>query len=395
MRPVLADTDSSFSGAEARVRRSERRPLRRHCGGCGRHLPDGAMRMEPVTNARLRAWRPFPAQRDASFRYRRILHSPARRRIGQDCTVSGHSGSIRVRGRRARRRGRHVSAVSAHFSIERGESWLCARVCRCTTCTRPGSGSTGCGAPSPPSCARAGSVTCRMRSSDRAITTTHGGPMACFFRRHAGIPSQRRGAPLCGSSRLRTTRLPVAKAIDTRVRWWCARRVASRPSAGCAAPYAHSIRSTPSPDTMRCERRSRRWREARGSSRARSRPAPTRGASRRSGDGRADVCAVDCVTWALLARHRPSALHGLRVIALTEPMPGLPLVTRRRLLRRDPRCHSSCARARLRAPGARRYARRAAHRRNFRFDPRHLRTAARDGARRCRIGISPPGVSVG
>ena len=44
-------------------------------------------------------------------------------------------------------------------------------------------------------------------------------------------------------------------------------------------------------------------------------------------DGRADVCAVDCVTWALLARHRPSALYGLRVMALTEPMPGLPLVT--------------------------------------------------------------------
>ena len=45
----------------------------------------------------------------------------------------------------------------------------------------------------------------------------------------------------------------------------------------------------------------------------------------RSGD--ADVCAVDCVTWALLARHRPSALNGLRVLALTEPVPGLPLVT--------------------------------------------------------------------
>ena len=43
--------------------------------------------------------------------------------------------------------------------------------------------------------------------------------------------------------------------------------------------------------------------------------------------GRADVCAVDCVTWALLARHRPSALDGLRVLAMTEPVPGLPLVT--------------------------------------------------------------------
>ena len=44
-------------------------------------------------------------------------------------------------------------------------------------------------------------------------------------------------------------------------------------------------------------------------------------------DGRADVCSIDCVTWALLARHRPSALQGLRVLAFTEPVPGLPFVT--------------------------------------------------------------------
>ena len=44
-------------------------------------------------------------------------------------------------------------------------------------------------------------------------------------------------------------------------------------------------------------------------------------------DGRADVCSVDCVTWALLARYRPSALTGLRVLAFTERMPGLPFVT--------------------------------------------------------------------
>ena len=43
--------------------------------------------------------------------------------------------------------------------------------------------------------------------------------------------------------------------------------------------------------------------------------------------GRADVCAVDCVTWALHARHRPSALTGLDVIRYTEPAPGLPFVT--------------------------------------------------------------------
>ena len=46
-------------------------------------------------------------------------------------------------------------------------------------------------------------------------------------------------------------------------------------------------------------------------------------------EGRADVCAVDCVTWALLARYRPSALAGLEVIRYTEPTPGLPFVTAR------------------------------------------------------------------
>ena len=45
--------------------------------------------------------------------------------------------------------------------------------------------------------------------------------------------------------------------------------------------------------------------------------------------GRADVCAVDCVTWALLARHRPASLSGLAVLARTGPAPGLPLVTGR------------------------------------------------------------------
>ena len=43
--------------------------------------------------------------------------------------------------------------------------------------------------------------------------------------------------------------------------------------------------------------------------------------------GRADVCAVDCVTWALLARHRPASLCGLAVLARTGPAPGLPFVT--------------------------------------------------------------------
>ena len=45
--------------------------------------------------------------------------------------------------------------------------------------------------------------------------------------------------------------------------------------------------------------------------------------------GRADVCAVDCVTWALLARHRSASLHGLEVLCRSEPVPGLPLVTAR------------------------------------------------------------------
>ena len=43
--------------------------------------------------------------------------------------------------------------------------------------------------------------------------------------------------------------------------------------------------------------------------------------------GRADVCAVDCVTWALLARYRPSSLSGLAVLVHTGPAPGLPFVT--------------------------------------------------------------------
>jgi ABC-type phosphate/phosphonate transport system substrate-binding protein len=44
--------------------------------------------------------------------------------------------------------------------------------------------------------------------------------------------------------------------------------------------------------------------------------------------GDADVCAVDCVTHALLNRYRPSALHGTRVMSYTPCCPGLPFVTR-------------------------------------------------------------------
>jgi ABC-type phosphate/phosphonate transport system substrate-binding protein len=45
--------------------------------------------------------------------------------------------------------------------------------------------------------------------------------------------------------------------------------------------------------------------------------------------GEADIAAIDCVTYALLQRHRPAAAAGLRVIGSTAPAPGLPLVTRR------------------------------------------------------------------
>jgi ABC-type phosphate/phosphonate transport system substrate-binding protein len=44
--------------------------------------------------------------------------------------------------------------------------------------------------------------------------------------------------------------------------------------------------------------------------------------------GQADVCAVDCVTHALIARYRPAALAGTRVMGETECAPGLPYVTR-------------------------------------------------------------------
>jgi ABC-type phosphate/phosphonate transport system substrate-binding protein len=44
--------------------------------------------------------------------------------------------------------------------------------------------------------------------------------------------------------------------------------------------------------------------------------------------GKADVCAVDCVTVALLRQHRPSALAGLVEIARSPHVPALPYVTR-------------------------------------------------------------------
>jgi ABC-type phosphate/phosphonate transport system substrate-binding protein len=44
--------------------------------------------------------------------------------------------------------------------------------------------------------------------------------------------------------------------------------------------------------------------------------------------GVADVCAIDCVTVALLRKHRPSALDGLQEVARSPKVPGLPFVTR-------------------------------------------------------------------
>ena len=43
--------------------------------------------------------------------------------------------------------------------------------------------------------------------------------------------------------------------------------------------------------------------------------------------GEADLCAVDCVTWALLARDEPERVRGLRAIGRTASAPGLPLIT--------------------------------------------------------------------
>lgn len=44
--------------------------------------------------------------------------------------------------------------------------------------------------------------------------------------------------------------------------------------------------------------------------------------------GRADVCAIDCVCVALARRYRPAALEGLVEIARSPAVPGLPWITR-------------------------------------------------------------------
>jgi ABC-type phosphate/phosphonate transport system substrate-binding protein len=45
--------------------------------------------------------------------------------------------------------------------------------------------------------------------------------------------------------------------------------------------------------------------------------------------GEADVCAIDCVTYALLQRTEPELTRRLRVLAQSAPAPALPYVTRR------------------------------------------------------------------
>lgn len=44
-------------------------------------------------------------------------------------------------------------------------------------------------------------------------------------------------------------------------------------------------------------------------------------------EGRADVAAVDCVTYALHCKHRPQAVAGLRVLLYGPSTPGLPYIT--------------------------------------------------------------------
>ncbi len=44
--------------------------------------------------------------------------------------------------------------------------------------------------------------------------------------------------------------------------------------------------------------------------------------------GVADVAAIDCVTFAILERHRPAAVEAVRVLTLSDLGPGIPYVTR-------------------------------------------------------------------
>ncbi len=50
-------------------------------------------------------------------------------------------------------------------------------------------------------------------------------------------------------------------------------------------------------------------------------------------DGRADLAAIDAVTWRLIETYRPAIAERLHIICRTDPTPGLPLIT---ALSRDP-----------------------------------------------------------
>lgn len=45
-------------------------------------------------------------------------------------------------------------------------------------------------------------------------------------------------------------------------------------------------------------------------------------------DGGADVAAIDCISWAMLERHRPSAIAGVRILRETDRAPAPPYVSR-------------------------------------------------------------------
>jgi ABC-type phosphate/phosphonate transport system substrate-binding protein len=44
-------------------------------------------------------------------------------------------------------------------------------------------------------------------------------------------------------------------------------------------------------------------------------------------DGKADIAAIDCVTYELTARHAPDLIRGLRILMASPPVPALPYVT--------------------------------------------------------------------
>lgn len=54
-----------------------------------------------------------------------------------------------------------------------------------------------------------------------------------------------------------------------------------------------------------------------------------RDSARAVAEGRADIAAIDAVSWRLIEAHHPEISDRLRVIGHTDPTPGLPLVTAR------------------------------------------------------------------